>query len=96
MSYNTTRAVKPGGRVFADLVGGKPVQSRGGKKCMTVVRDDYSKFNKVHFFRSKDDTTENSMKYLVDITLRKVEMGRSDGGGGVRGRVWYPVYSNED
>ena len=61
--YIATRAVNPGGRVFVDLAGGKPVQSPGGKKYMMAVGDDYSRFTKVYFLRSKEDTAEYFMKY---------------------------------
>ena len=50
---------------------------------MMTVRDDYSRFTKVYFLRSKDDTTKYFMKYLGEIAPRKEEMARSDGGGGV-------------
>ena len=48
-----------------------------------MVRDDYSRFFiKVHFLGSVDDTAEYFIKYLVDIAPRKVEVMRSDRGGG--------------
>ena len=73
----TTRAVKPGGRVFVNR-GGEPVQSPGRKKYMMIVKDGKSRFTKVCFLRSKGDTTEYFMKYLVDIAGRKLEMATSN------------------
>ena len=52
-----TRAVKPGGRVFLDVCGGKSVQSIGGKKYILMIRDDFTSFNAVYFMRSKDEVS---------------------------------------
>ena len=61
---------------------------------MKIIRDDYSRFTKkVYFLRSKEDTAEFFMVYLVDIAPRKLEMVRSDGGGG---GGWCPMLSRID
>ena len=49
---------------------------------MTIVRDDYLTLLTVYFLRSKDDTAEYFIKYLIHIAPRKVEMVKSDGEGG--------------
>ena len=76
-----TRATKPAERCFADLSGPKSVKSMGGKKYMMIVRDDYSRFTRVFFLRTKDETATYFSKYLAEIAPRKVEVVRSDGGG---------------
>ena len=42
-----TQAVKPGGRIFLDVCGGKSVQLIGGKKYMLTIRGDFTRFNVV-------------------------------------------------
>ena len=46
-----------------------------------IVRDHFSRFTRVFFLRSKDETTTYFPKYLPEIAPRKVEVVRSDGGG---------------
>ena len=71
--------------MLVDLAEKKPVQSSGeDNKYMAVIRNDYSRFTKVYFLRSKDDTAEYSMKYIVDIAPRKVNVARNDEGGRLR------------
>ena len=41
--FTHNRADKPAGRLFVDLTGPKPVLSRGGRKYMLIVRDDFSR-----------------------------------------------------
>ena len=61
---------------------------------MKIIEDDYLRFtNKVYFLRSKEDIAEFFMVYLVAIATRKVEMVRSDGGGG---GGWCPMLSRID
>ena len=47
--YTTSRAVKPGGRMFVNLMGAETCTVIRGEKYMLIVRDDYSKFTKVYF-----------------------------------------------
>ena len=53
----------------------------GGNEYMMIVRDDYSRFTRVFFLRTKDETATYFSKYLAEIAPRKVEVARSDGGG---------------
>ena len=53
----------------------------GGKEYVMIVRDDYSRFTRVFFLRTKDETATYFSKYLAEIAPRKVEVVRSDGGG---------------
>ena len=54
----------------------------GGKEYMVIVREDYSRFTRVFFLRTKDETATYFSKYLAEIAPRKVEMlVRRDGGG---------------
>ena len=48
---------------------------------MMIVRDDFPRFTRVLFFRTKDKTAMYFSKYLAKIAPRKVEVARSDGGG---------------
>ena len=76
-----TRATKPADRCFVDLSGPKSVKSMEGKEYMMIVRDDYSRFTRVFFLRTKDETATYFSKYLAEIAPCKVEVVRSDGGG---------------
>ena len=77
-----TRTAKPVERSFVDLSGPKSVQLPGGKEyIMMIVRDDFSRFTRVIFLRTKDETATYFSKYLAEIAPRKVEVVRSDGGG---------------
>ena len=76
-----SRAVKPVSRVFVDLTGPKPIRSRGGKWYMMIVRDDYSRYARVYFLRSKDEAVRYFRKFIAEIHPRKIEKVRSDGGG---------------
>ena len=79
--FTYTRAAKPAERCFVDLLGPKCVKSMGGMEYMMIVRDDFSRFTRVFFIRTKDETATYYSKYLAEIALRKVEVVRSDGGG---------------
>ena len=46
---------------------------------MMIVRDDFSRFTRVFFLRTKDETATYFSKYLAEIAPRKVEVMRSDG-----------------
>ena len=76
-----TRETKPAERCFVDLSGPKSVKSMGGKEYMMIVRDDHSRFSRVFFLRTKDETPTYFSKYLAEIVPRKVEVVRRDGDG---------------
>ena len=42
-----------------------------GNKYVMIARDEYSILTKAYFVRSKNDTAEYFMKYLVDIAPHK-------------------------
>ena len=90
-----TRAAKPAERCFVDLSGPKSVKSMGGKEYMMIVRDDYSRFTRVFFLRTKDETATHFSKYLAEIAPRKVEVVRSDGGGEVSKGVFGALCTTE-
>ena len=46
-----------------------------------IKKDDFSRFTRVFFLRTEDETATYFSKYLAEITPRKVEVLRSDGGG---------------
>ena len=48
---------------------------------MVVVRDDFSRFTRVFFLRTKDETVTYFSKYLAEIAPSKSKVVRSDGGG---------------
>ena len=48
---------------------------------MMIVKDIFLRFTRVLFLRTKDETSTYFSKYMGKIALRKVEVGRSDGGG---------------
>ena len=48
---------------------------------MVIVRDDFSRFTRVFFLRTKDETATYFSNYLAEIARSKVEVVRSDGGG---------------
>ena len=45
---------------------------------MLIVRDDFSRYTRVFFFRSKDEAAEYFSKYLAEIAPRKAEVVRSN------------------
>ena len=76
-----TREAKPAERRFADLSKTSSVKSTGGKEYTMIVRNRFSRFTRVFFLRTKDETATHFSKYLAEIAPRKVEVVRSDGGG---------------
>ena len=75
-----TRTVKPAERCFVDLGRPKSVQSPETKEYMMIARDDFSRFTRVVFLRTKHVTAMYFPKYLAEIAPRKVKVIRSDGG----------------
>ena len=64
-----------------DLSRPKSVKSTGEKEYMMIVRDDVSRFTRVFFLRTKDETAMCFSKYLAEISPCKVDVVKSDGGG---------------
>ena len=52
--FTYTREAKPAERYFVDISEPKSVKSTGGKEYMVVVGDDFSRFTRVFFLRTKD------------------------------------------
>ena len=48
---------------------------------MIIVRDDFSRFTRAFFLRTKDEAATSCSKYLAEIAPRKVDVVRSGGGG---------------
>ena len=46
-----------------------------------IVKDDYSRFTKLYFLRTKDEAERFFARYIAEISPRKVEVVRSDDGG---------------
>ena len=55
---------RPGEIIHVDLLE-SPILSRGGKKYMLVIKDDYSKFRNVEFLRHKDETVDKIKQFLI-------------------------------
>ena len=51
---------------------------------MVIVRDDFSRFTRVFFLRTKGETATYFSKYLAEIARSKVEVVRSDGAASFR------------
>ena len=79
--FTYTRAAKPAERCYVDLSGPKSVKSTRGKEYMMIVRNDFSRYTRLCFLRTKDETATYFSKYLAEIAPRKVEVVRSNGGG---------------
>ena len=58
-----------------------------------IVRDDFARFTRVFFLRTKDETVTHFLKYLAD---RKVEVVRSDGAASFRKVFWCPLHNREN
>ena len=54
--FTYTRATKPAKRCFVDLSEPKSVEPMGGKEYIMIVIDDFSRFTRVFFLRTKDGT----------------------------------------
>ncbi|CAB1105045.1 unnamed protein product [Ectocarpus sp. CCAP 1310/34] len=81
----STRAVKKLQRVFVDLSGKARVQSLGGKWYTLIVKDDYTRWNRVYFLKHKSDAAEAFERYLAENRANgapsDVMVVRSDNGG---------------
>ena len=77
------RATAPGGRVYTDLKTVK-VRSLRGMKYMACLVDDFSRFGRIFFLRSKDEFLEKAMKpYLQFLSRHGITLKElySDNGG---------------
>ena len=79
--FTYTREAWPAERFFIDVSGPKSVQSPGGKEYMMIVRYNFSRFTRVLFPRTKDETATYFSKYQAEIAPRKVKVVRNDGSG---------------
>lgn len=72
---------KSGEIVHADLLE-SPVLSRGGKKYMLVLKDDFSKFRSVEFLRHKDEAVDKIKQFLVRANKDGIDVKElvTDGG----------------
>ena len=93
--FTYTRATKPAERCFVDLSRSKSVKWMGGKEYMMIVRDDFSRFTRVFFLRTKDETASYFSKYLAEIAPRKVEVVGSDGSSEFSKGVFGALYTTE-
>ena len=77
-------------RVFVDLSGKITVPSIGGKWYTLIVRDDSTRFTRVHFLGKKSDAVSAFESFLTEVrkdgTLSAVMAVRSDNGGEFFGR----------
>jgi hypothetical protein len=79
-----TRADRPLFRVFSDVHGPVPVQSRKGHRYWVSFIDDYSRFPAVYFITKKSDVFEAFRRYKAwaeNVTGRRVGILRDDKGG---------------
>lgn len=67
-----TRADKKLERVFVDLPGPKPVESRGGKRYTLLIRDECCSYTWVYFIWHKSEAVQSSEKLLVDARADRV------------------------
>ena len=85
------RATEKLGRVFVDLSGPERTPSLSGARYVMLVKDDYSRHAWVYFLKLKSDSGNAFRKFLADASAdgvpSKVEIVRSDNGGGVQ-RSW--------
>lgn len=65
-----------------EITGPKPVRPREGRCYMMMVRDDHSLYTRLYILCMKDGAEECFREYIAEIHSGKVEMARSDGGGG--------------
>ncbi|GJW53316.1 retrovirus-related pol polyprotein from transposon TNT 1-94 [Tanacetum coccineum] len=78
-----------------DLCGPMRVQSINGKKYISVIVDDYSRFTWVKFLRSKDETPEFVINFLkkIQVGLNKtVRYIRTDNGMEFVNQVMFKYY----
>nr|XP_016483291.1 PREDICTED: uncharacterized protein LOC107803999 [Nicotiana tabacum] len=80
---NEVNTSRPLDLLHMDLCGPMMVASRGGKKYIFVIVDDYSRFTHTLFLRTKDETFEVFVSFVKKIQVKmgnKVACIRSDHG----------------
>ena len=83
-SKPAARAERPLLRVFSDVHGPVPVQSRQGHYYWVTFIDDYSRFPAVYFIAKKSDVYDAFRKYKAwaeNVTGRRIGILRDDKGG---------------
>ena len=55
-----------------------------------IVRYGFSRFTRVFFLRTKDETATYFSKYLAEVAPRKVEVVKSDGAASFRKMLLMP------
>jgi len=78
------RADEPLARVFTDVHGPLPIQSRHGNLYWVTFIDDYSRFPAVYFIRRKSGVVAAFKRYKAwaeNVTKRKIHVLRDDKGG---------------
>lgn len=77
------------GESVRGFLGAEPVESRGGKKYILFIRDDFSTYIWVYFLRHKSEATESFERWLADMGADAVPLKEaivwSDNGGEVFG-----------
>ena len=76
--------------------GGGGYRKNTRKEYIMIVRYGFSRFTRVFFLRTKDETATNISKYLAEIAPRKVEVVRSDGAASFRKVLLMPLYNREN
>jgi len=72
-SFNSKRCVsitRPLELLHIDLCGPMRIMSRGGKRYVCVIVDDYSRFTWTLFFASKDETFEKFVAFIKKVEKR--------------------------
>lgn len=86
-------------RVHADLVGPINPPSLGGSRYFMLLRDEYSSFMHVYFFRDKTQTLSKIKKYINEATIAaqmKVQILRTDNGSEFKNRSVSMLLDSED
>ena len=79
-----------------DGLGGGGYRKNTRKEYMMIVRYGFSRFTRVFFLRTKDETATYFSKYLAEIAPRKVEVVRSDGAASFRKVLLMPLHNREN
>ena len=80
---NSNTTTRPLELLHMDLIGPTRTESRGGKKYILVIVDDFTRYTWVAFLRDKSETLEEARKVLKRIQIEKdsqISKIRSDHG----------------
>lgn len=78
-----TRGQQPGEILHMDVCGPMETTSLGGAKYFLLIKDDYTKFIKVYFLKSKSETVHHVEEFLNETKTRydhKIKIVRTDNG----------------